>query len=226
MVRRHQRSSSWTYPLLDELQSQIYDEIQEGHRGALLVSELAPVITLGRRQKGLEDHFGRVSDGAVPVWGTDRGGRETYHGTGQWVLFPVDRMNRMKVEGECILGAKCLVSEMLRSVQKVLMTFDVKSEIREGSELGLWTSGGKVASIGIRLRKGVVMHGVSVNGYRNGNEFGGIQPCGLSTVPDYVANTLSGDEFSSLGRALTTGLLRDLWAWEGQDEAGIRAFEV
>src|SRR4051812_22996069 len=97
-IRRHSPDKAWTYELLDRHQRAVAERIrdQEG-QGVLLLSELAPVITHGRRTEigdflWSQDAYEKAG---VQRYATDRGGLATYHGPGQWVLFPVDRLDRL-----------------------------------------------------------------------------------------------------------------------------------
>src|SRR4051812_3137340 len=95
-LRRHTPTSPWTYASLDQRQRQIAEEVRSGHPGSLLLSEVAPVITLGRRTPpdDVPKHFAH-SERGIDLFQADRGGLATYHGPGQWVLFPVDHLERL-----------------------------------------------------------------------------------------------------------------------------------
>src|SRR5690242_283423 len=100
-IRRHEPPARpWTYALLDARQREIAARVSAGGPGALLLSEVAPVITVGRRTPagdvsglGSRDSGARVAFGSE-VYPVDRGGLATWHGPGQWVLFAVDRLER------------------------------------------------------------------------------------------------------------------------------------
>ena len=101
-IRRHLATDPWTYELLNLRQREIGKRVLEGAPGALLMSELAPVITSGRRTPKSDL---LMTDVALERLGiahieTDRGGFATYHGPGQWVLFPVDRLDRLTGDPE------------------------------------------------------------------------------------------------------------------------------
>src|SRR5262249_40919581 len=97
-VRRHRDGSAvWTYSDLDRRQREVAERVRHGGPGALLLSELAPVITVGRRTASSDlllsaEALGRLG---VQKLAVDRGGFATYHGPGQWVLFAVDRLERL-----------------------------------------------------------------------------------------------------------------------------------
>ena len=120
------------------------------------------------------------------VFATKRGGQYTYHGPGQrvaYVMLDVAKRGR---------DVRRFVQELEAWVITTLDQFNVTGEIREG-RVGVWvqrpekqlTAAGqpaeeKIAAIGIRLRKWVSFHGISINVEPDLNHFGGIVPCGIS----------------------------------------------
>lgn len=120
------------------------------------------------------------------VFATKRGGQYTYHGPGQrvaYVMLDVAKRGR---------DVRRFVQELEAWVIATLDQFNVTGEIRDG-RVGVWvqrpekplTAAGqpaedKIAAIGIRLRKWVSFHGISINVEPDLNHFGGIVPCGIS----------------------------------------------
>jgi lipoate-protein ligase B len=86
--------------------------------------------------------------------------------------------------------------------------YEPGAEIREGAQLGVWTPRGKFAAVGIKIKQGVVQHGLSINGWRTPGSFVGLRPCGLDLPVDYLLSSaesgaLSGsDEFDNLGQEI------------------------
>jgi len=121
-----------------------------------------------------------------PVYDTRRGGQYTYHGPGQrvvYVMLDVGKRGR---------DVRRFVQELEAWVIATLDSFNVTGEIREG-RVGVWverpdkplmpngnTAEDKIAAIGIRLRKWVSFHGISVNVDPDLSHFDGIVPCGIS----------------------------------------------
>lgn len=184
-IRRHSASSPWTYELLDRRQREVAAQIRAGGEGALLLSEVAPVITIGRRTSPGDL---LLPDAALAKLGisthrTDRGGFATYHGPGQWVLFAVDSLERLTgdrrgvrkaVEG--LLGIGLIIGKM----------FDHSVEIRDGAEMGVWTDRGKFAAVGVHIEQGILLHGLSLNAFRTPTSFQGLRPCGLDAPVDFL----------------------------------------
>jgi lipoyl(octanoyl) transferase len=120
-----------------------------------------------------------------PVYETRRGGQYTYHGPGQrvvYVMLDVGKRGR---------DVRRFVQDLEHWVIATLASFTIKGEIKEG-RVGVWVErpekpltaqGGiredKIAAIGIRLRKWVSFHGISINVDPNLEHFSGIVPCGI-----------------------------------------------
>ncbi|MDA8001081.1 MAG: lipoyl(octanoyl) transferase LipB [Alphaproteobacteria bacterium] len=113
----------------------------------------------------------------LPVYRSGRGGRYTYHGPGQRVGYVVMDLRRRGGD------VRLFVRGLEDWVRGALLRLGVESFTREG-RIGLWVEGAggieeKVAALGIRVRRGVAFHGVSVNVDPDLGHFGGIVPCGL-----------------------------------------------
>ena len=121
-----------------------------------------------------------------PVYASKRGGQYTYHGPGQRVVYVMMDLNK---RGRDI---RKFVQQLEHWVIATLASFNVTGEIREG-RVGVWVqrpkkprfvtgavSEDKIAAIGIRLKKWVSYHGISINVEPDLDHFGGIVPCGIS----------------------------------------------
>ena len=150
-----------------------------------------------------------------PVYDSKRGGQYTYHGPGQRVVYVMLDLNK---RGRDI---RQFVKSLETWVIETLATFNVKGEIREG-RVGVWVerpekpapiTGGvaedKIAAIGIRLKKWVSYHGISINVDPHLDHFDGIVPCGISTfgvtsLVDLGLPVAMGDVDSALQTAFHT----------------------
>ena len=144
--------------------------------------EHPPLYTAGTSAKR-ED---LVAPDRFPVYEARRGGQYTYHGPGQrvvYVMLDVAKRGR---------DVRCFVRDLERWVINTLAEFNVTGEIREG-RVGVWveredkplTATGaktedKIAAIGIRLRKWISFHGISINVEPDLEHFSGIVPCGIT----------------------------------------------
>ena len=133
--------------------------------------------------RGASAQDGDLLDPArFPVFDTQRGGQFTYHGPGQRVAYVMLDLTRRGRDG------KQFVCSLEAWIIQTLGTFNVKGERRKG-RVGVWVDrtrpGGqlredKIAAIGVRLKKWVTYHGISLNVEPDLAHFGGITPCGIS----------------------------------------------
>lgn len=160
-----------------DLQRALVDEVRAGtHPGALLLLEHPHVFTIGRRGDGStllwsQDECARR--GVEIVW-SDRGGDATYHGPGQLVGYPVIDLQRL--ESDILRHIRALE----RSLVAYLRTLGLASEPGPPGMTGVWSAGGKVAAIGVKLNQTVTSHGFALNLTTDLDIFNnGIVPCGL-----------------------------------------------
>jgi len=152
--------------------------IAAGEAGELVwLLEHPPLYTAGVSSKD-ED---LLDAGRFPVHRTGRGGQFTYHGPGQRVAYVMLDLNR---RGRDVRG---LVRGLEQWVIGALDRFGVAADVRDG-RVGVWVERkgagwsreDKIAAIGVKVRKWVTFHGVSLNVEPELDHFGGIVPCGIS----------------------------------------------
>ena len=153
-------------------QRKIHAEVADGTRtNTLILLEHPPVYTAGRRTTVEE----RPLDG-TPVIDVDRGGKITYHGPGQIVGYPIIKLkNRNDVVG--------YVREIESALIEVCKEFGINAEAyceRSGVWLRDERGDRKIAAIGIRVAKGVTMHGFALNVSPDLLAFERIIPCGFT----------------------------------------------
>jgi lipoyl(octanoyl) transferase len=165
-----QRLGTIPYEQAWELQRSLVAERAEGRReDTLLLLEHPSVYTAGRRTQPEERPF----DG-TPVVDVDRGGKITWHGPGQLVGYPILR-----------LAEPFDVVAHVRRLESVLIDtcaeFGLETRRVDGRS-GVWTMDGqrKVAAIGVRVTRGVTMHGFALNCDPDLAAFGRIVPCGIA----------------------------------------------
>lgn len=204
---RHTQERPWTYADLDSYQIAVAETLRadENARGRLILSEVAPVVTLGNRMRGQNPQRPRL-DSTFSIYECNRGGFETYHGPGQWLLFPVERLACISRNG-LSKGAFDLVCKLLKAAQRTALEFGVPSEMGSGDRLGLWTREGKLASVGIRVDRGIVLHGVALNVFKTEESFQGIRPCGLGEPVAYLDKPLEFDRVGAVFAENALGLL-------------------
>jgi len=146
------------------------------HPDSLLLLEHPAVFTIGRRGDGstlLWNEAECARRGVEIVW-SDRGGDATYHGPGQLVGYPILDLARL---GSDILRH---IRDLERSLIAYLRTLGVESEPGGPGLTGVWSGGGKVGAIGVKLNQHVTSHGFALNLTTDLEVFNrGIVPCGL-----------------------------------------------
>ena len=152
---------------------------------AVWLLEHPPLYTAGTSARS-ED---LVQPDRFPVYPAGRGGQYTYHGPGQRVIYTMlDLKKRGGPKGNDV---RCFVRALERWVIDSLAEFGVKGEIRQG-RVGVWVTRpdrppapdgspaeDKIAAIGIKIRRGVSFHGISINVEPDLTHFTGIVPCGI-----------------------------------------------
>ena len=185
-MRPDRRAAGWAvsrgyvpYPEAVAAMERRVAEIAEGTAGELVwLLEHPPLYTKGVSAKA-ED----LLDAArFPVFDTDRGGQLTYHGPGQRVAY---LMLDLRERGRDVRG---FVRALEGWIIGALDAFNVRGEIRDG-RVGVWVERkapgfpareDKIAAIGVKLRRWVSFHGISLNVEPDLEHFGGIVPCGIS----------------------------------------------
>jgi lipoyl(octanoyl) transferase len=159
-----------------DVQRAVVAAVRAGQPGTLLLLEHPAVFTIGRRSDGstlLWSEAECASRGVDVVW-SDRGGDATYHGPGQLVGYPILDLPRL---GSDILRH---IRDLERSMIAYLATLGIASEPGGTDLTGVWSGGGKVGAIGVKLNQHVTSHGFALNLTTDLEAFnGGIVPCGL-----------------------------------------------
>jgi lipoyl(octanoyl) transferase len=166
------------------------DARRPGSAAELWLLEHPPVFTLG--QAGKKEHL--LAPGDIPVVQSDRGGQVTYHGPGQLVVYLMVSLRELGV------GIRQLVTILEQSVIDLLGAYDVSATARPDAP-GVYVEGRKIASLGLRVRRGCTYHGLALNVDMDLEPFSRINPCGQ--------------------RGLAVTQLRDLGIQLGLQDAGI-----
>jgi lipoyl(octanoyl) transferase len=126
-----------------------------------------PVFTLG--QAGRPEHL--LNPGDISVLRTDRGGQVTYHGPGQLIAYLLYDLKRGGI------GIKTLVQRLEQAVIGLLAGLEIEADLKSGAP-GVYVDGRKIASLGLRVRRGCSYHGIALNTDMDLTPFGRINPCG------------------------------------------------
>ncbi len=176
-----------------------------------------PVYTQG--QAGRAEHV--LAAGAIPVVAADRGGQVTYHGPGQLIFYP---LVRLRARG---LDVRQLVSALEESVIAWLAELGVAAATKPRAP-GVYVDDAKIASLGLRIRRGRSYHGLAVNVAMDLAPFARINPCGYAGLRmTQVADLLPAARIPGLEaaqRALLDQLARRLgytgWDYLGDEGSG------
>ncbi|MFV8783523.1 lipoyl(octanoyl) transferase LipB [Microbulbifer sp. SA54] len=146
----------------------------EEARDQIWCVEHPPVFTQG--QAGKAEHL--LNTGDIPVVQVDRGGQVTYHGPGQLVVYPLLDLRRAKV------GVRDLVTALEEATVAMLEKFGIAAAPRADAP-GVYLTdgpraGNKIASIGLRVRRGCSFHGIAINIDMDLGPFLRINPCGYA----------------------------------------------
>lgn len=183
----------------------------------LWLLEHPPVFTQGLA--GKPEHV--LAAGDIPVVQTDRGGQITYHGPGQLVAYPLLDLNRLG------LGVRTLVCRLEQCVIDLLADHGLDAGRREGAP-GVYVAGAKIASIGLKVRRGCTYHGLAFNVTVDLEPFSRINPCGFAGQPmlrlaDRVAGADVGPTGIDFARRLAAALALDCRLDAADDGGGSAA---
>ena len=134
-------------------------------------TEHPPVFTLGLNAS--RDHL--LAPGEIPVIQIDRGGQVTYHGPGQLMIYPLIDLKRSG------LGVRALVTALEKTIVELLAQFNHVAVARPDAP-GVYVGDKKVASVGLRVRRGSSYHGMALNIDVDLEPFSRINPCGFSDL--------------------------------------------
>lgn len=156
------------------LQRQLFlARLDEEASDMLMLLEHPHTYTLGRRAIAddlVYDEQARLARG-IDMYEVDRGGRATYHGPGQLVGYPI-----------MALGERYDVIRYLRMLEDVVIATAADlgvSATRDPENTGVWVGKNKIGAIGVKITRGITMHGFAFNVTTDLDMFGGIVPCGI-----------------------------------------------
>lgn len=169
----------------------------------LWLVEHPPVFTQG--QAGKEEHL--LMPGDIEVVKVDRGGQVTYHGPGQQVIYFMINLRRRKI------GVRQLVTLIENGIVAALNDFNINAYPKPDAP-GVYVNDKKIASLGLRVRKGCSFHGLALNVNMDLSPFLRINPCGYAGLEMIQTCDIQGpqnmtDARQALVKHLTTLLASD-----------------
>ena len=166
------------YPDALKVMDERVDLIQKGNAKELVwLLEHPPLYSAGTSAKPQD----LLTPNRFPVFKTGRGGRYTYHGPGQRVAYIMLDLNRRRRD------IRAFVSSLETWIINTLAKFNIRGE-RRSDRIGIWVRRtdlnnpereDKIGAIGIRIKRWVTLHGISINVSSDLEHFGGIVPCGI-----------------------------------------------
>jgi lipoyl(octanoyl) transferase len=192
-----------------ERQRRVHAEVVDGGPGTVLLLEHSPVYTAGKRTEPHE----RPTDG-TPVIEVDRGGKITFHGPGQLVGYPIVRLPDHVLVVDYVRRLEEALIAVCRDLGVTTARVPGRSGVWLRADLATGRPERKIAAIGIRVSRGVTMHGFALNCDVDLGWYDRFVPCGIA---DAGVTTLSEE----LGRDVTVDEvlplverhLDDLLAW-------------
>ncbi|MBE9547976.1 MAG: lipoyl(octanoyl) transferase LipB [Proteobacteria bacterium] len=172
-----------------EAMQQFTDSRDENSPDELWLLEHEAVFTQG--QAGKAEHL--LAPGEIPIIQVDRGGQVTYHGPGQLVAYPLLDIRRRQ------LSVRDLVHAIEQVIINTLAVFDIQAQRNPGAP-GVYVGAAKIASLGLRIRRGCSFHGLSLNVDMDTEPFSRINPCGFQGL----AVTQMVDQVCAEDRAVVT----------------------
>lgn len=165
-----------------EIQMSYVTKLLDNKEGSeqLIICSHPSVVTLGRKTQDAD-----IGSWSGKTYEISRGGRATYHGPGQVVVYPIVNLTKRNND----------IYKYLRHIEKAMVltlaTYDVEA-IGDPDSTGVWVNNKKIASIGIAITKWITYHGLAINLYNDPLAFTGINPCGMSQDTMITLESLTG----------------------------------
>jgi lipoyl(octanoyl) transferase len=182
----------------------------------LWLVEHPPVFTQG--QAGKAEHL--LMPGDIEVVKADRGGQVTYHGPGQLVIYFMINLRRRKI------GIRQLVTLIENGIVAALKDYDINAYPKPDAP-GVYVDDKKVASLGLRVRKGCSFHGLALNVNMDLSPFLRINPCGYAGLEMIQTCDLQGPmDTKSAGNALVKHLIDLFDATDVEYQTGLPQSDI
>ncbi|MGS0535105.1 lipoyl(octanoyl) transferase LipB [Pseudoalteromonas sp. SaAl2] len=169
-----------------------------------------PVFTQG--QAGKEEHL--LAPGDIEVIKVDRGGQVTYHGPGQQMMYVLFNLRRLKI------GVRELVTWLEECIIDTLKEYDIDAYAKADAP-GVYVNDSKIASLGLRVRRGCSFHGLALNVNMDLSPFLRINPCGYAGMNMVQTTDLNGPQsLEQAGNGLVKHMIKKLNATQVKHTEG------
>ncbi|ETJ46974.1 lipoyl(octanoyl) transferase LipB [Pseudoalteromonas agarivorans] len=168
------------------------------------------VFTQG--QAGKDEHL--LAPGDIEVIKVDRGGQGTYHGPGQQMMYVLFNLRRLKI------GVRELVTWLEECIIDTLYEYDIKAYAKADAP-GVYVNDSKIASLGLRVRRGCSFHGLALNVNMDLSPFLRINPCGYAGMNMVQTKELNGPQnLAQAGEGLVKHMIKKLNATQVKHTEG------
>lgn len=163
-----------SYDIGQNIQQEAHSSVSAGGKDQILIFQHPNIYTIGRTGKSEDilisnEDIKRLN---IEIRNTDRGGEVTYHGPGQLIIYPIVKLDRIKLNPSTyIKGLKTAISECLADYNIVTNENDMPT--------GVWVQDRKIAAIGVRVSNKTTTHGLALNVSTDLSYFDHIIPCGI-----------------------------------------------
>jgi lipoyl(octanoyl) transferase len=200
-------------PALQKQKDLVEEVFQTQETGRLIFCTHPSIVTLGRKTDPLE-----LKDWTGETCEINRGGRSTYHGPSQSIVYPIVNLAKLSAPKKA-KDIDWYLRQLEKSIVQTLAHYQIKAETRkpesaaEMNPTGVWVGDKKIASIGIAISRWVTSHGLALNVDHDPLAFQGISPCGYSSDTMTSMQALVGKKISrlELNNHLKTHLLENLF---------------
>ncbi|CAM4099480.1 lipoyl(octanoyl) transferase LipB [Pseudoalteromonas byunsanensis] len=186
------------------------DQRDDNSADEIWLVEHQPVFTQG--QAGKDEHL--LAPGDIPVIKVDRGGQVTYHGPGQQMMYVLFNLRRLKI------GVRELVTWLEECIIDFLAEHNINAYAKADAP-GVYVGESKIASLGLRVRRGCSFHGLALNVNMDMSPFLRINPCGYAGMNMVQTSELNGpDSMVEVGNGLVKHMLKRLNAQHVEQTEG------
>ncbi|MGX1112269.1 lipoyl(octanoyl) transferase [Pseudoalteromonas sp. MBR-15] len=186
-------------PIWQKMQS-FTDTRDEYTADEIWLVEHEPVFTQG--QAGKAEHL--LNTGDIEVIQVDRGGQVTYHGPGQQMMYVLFNLRRLNI------GVRELVTWLEECIIDTLKDYDIEAYAKADAP-GVYVNDSKVASLGLRVRRGCSFHGLALNVNMDLSPFLRINPCGYAGMNMVQTTDLNGPQnLEQAGSGLIKHMIKKL----------------
>ena len=181
------------------LEKRVIDVLQGKKDELLWILEHYPVYTAGTSSKMAD-----LLDKNLNVIKTNRGGKHTYHGSGQKIVYFVLNLNRRERD------IRKLISKIENCIIDILSEYKIKS-YPDKKNIGIWVgdknNSMKIAAIGIRVKKWIAYHGFALNVCNDLSKYNGIIPCGIKDKGITSLKKLGIKKYNNIENIITKNFL-------------------